>query len=186
MALQPYTDGSYNILYDEKRIVELRDWAAVLANTLSDKAVAYLDSEKEKTAQKKREKIEKAKRKEIDPTVKLEKEVQRLGGKKLEMMGDADIAPPTIANSLPKKKKVTKPLVPQIKPRTVQTDRGPMTIAGDVSDDEVRAMGFNIIESAATPDTSTDVAEPSEPETEHSNGADLDPTHNEQPASVDE
>jgi hypothetical protein len=142
MVLQQYVDGSYNILYDDKNIVVLRDWAAILTNTLSSKAAEYITDQKNDDEKKWKEKAERGKR-----TAQFEREIKRVDTT-IDMMGNiTPIDQPTIFSNqskTPNPKNTMEIIKPES--RMVNTINGPVEVAGDVSDAELKKMGFIIPE----------------------------------------
>ncbi len=147
MALQPYADGSYNIVYDIKNTVELRDWMAKMANTLTDHAVAYLDAKKKDEKRKSDDRAKRA-RELAFPASKtgvLEQEQRRVDVS-LPMMGDDDVPAAEVLDKPRTIPPVKKPaLVPVQPPRIINTAKGPVEVAADVSDDDLAELGIEAI-----------------------------------------
>jgi hypothetical protein len=126
MALQLFSGANYQILYAEKDIVKLRDWAADLTNELTQLAVNHLDAERREKLREKAERTEKIKMLQQDTDPRIDKELARLNGAEFARMA-------------------LKPLTAELPPRIVNTDQGRLEVAGDVSDDHIREMGYTII-----------------------------------------
>lgn len=145
MALQPYNDGSFNILYDDSKTVLLRDTFAQYTNTLTDAAVKYLEDQKADEERKLHERTERARQAAfpVSRAIGIEKEKKRVNTH-LDMMG-TDLVPS--AAVLNKPTTLTPPKKPLVEPnpnRLVKTNKGEIEVGPDVSDADIRSLGYII------------------------------------------
>lgn len=143
VAMQPYADGSYNIVYDEKNSVPLRDFFAGLTNTLTEAAVKYLDEQAIRERQLVQERAERAKVAAfpISKQVGLEKEKRRVNTQ-IAMMGTEEQPAGRVLDKVPSIIPPSNPLVVSKPNRVVSTMTGPIEVAPDVSDADIRALGY--------------------------------------------
>lgn len=151
-AMQPYADGSYNIVYDEKNTVALRDFFANLTNTLTDNATKYLEEQQEKEKRVITERAERAKAAAfpVSKAIGLEKEKRRINTH-LSMMGNSEVPGGTVLDRPPTLAPPKPSLIPAKANRVVQTITGPIEVAPDVSDADIRALGYVLSGDAQSP-----------------------------------
>lgn len=152
MALQLYADGTYNLVYEVGKTVELRDWFATLTNTLSEQAVLYLQEKKAEEKRRAQERIEQARRAAFPEmhSNAIDKESERIAAP-IAMMGLSAVPTAQVLDrprTLPPK--VALGTFPIAK-RVVKTSGGLIEVAADVSDDELTKLGFIIEASPEAP-----------------------------------
>lgn len=145
MALQMYNDGTWNVLYDEKRIVELRDFFAGLTNTLTETATAYLSQQQADEERLHKERADRARNLAfpVSRAASIEKEKQRVNNV-LPMMGKEPVPEAAVLAKPTSVAPPKKPLVPPKPNRVVMTDKGPLEVAPDVSDEDIRGLGYTL------------------------------------------
>lgn len=148
MALQPHADGTYHILYDSTKIVELRDWTVTLANTLTTQALEYLEQKKKDEQRIIKERTERATRMAFpeNRVTALDVQAKRIADSIIPLMGAELIESPTVSDTRTKSIPPKIPLTPSLEPRKIDTvEQGIIIVAGDVSDEDIQTLGFTIV-----------------------------------------
>lgn len=136
MTIQLHADGIYRFLLDEKDLVNLRDWAATLTNSLTKDTLEYLERRKVEEKQKAEERQLRVKRIPLDRTDELIKTEKRISAESFEALAPTLPPEPT-----------PKPLVEYPPNRIVNTNQGKLEVAFDVTDKELNEMGYLIVSS---------------------------------------
>ncbi len=139
MMLQLFPNGQYKIHYAASDIVLLRNWAVNLQLELTKAAVTWLEEQKQT---KERERLERE--------------------NKIKLIANRPNAATAINQQLnqlsvevPIEQMEHVPLVPPLPPRVLNTNKGMMEVSGDISDDDLQALGINIL---PMPDSSEELS----------------------------
>lgn len=142
-AIQMHADGIYRFLIDEKDLIKVRDWAANLANQLTRETLEFIDRRKKEEQQKMVERQMRVRRvtNETDDLLATEKRINSEEFGPL-IIPDEDLPIP--------------PLVELPPNRIVQTDKGPLEVAFDVTDEELTALGYTPVNTITASNTETE------------------------------